>query len=107
MTPDDLMEWIFKRNEIEYVQKGKGDKWGMTWDGVLNYRARQLGIDLKNANENQINQIYKKIIEGVSHTFGVDKRKLGRNFYDFFKSKISSSDLDNLRRVLEKYRMTN
>ncbi|WP_157451786.1 hypothetical protein [Cellulophaga lytica] len=36
---------------------------------------------------------------------GATKQQLGDNFYDFFKDKISSSELVDFETILKKYRM--
>jgi hypothetical protein len=58
LTPDAFMEWIFKRNELEYVATGTGDKWGMTWNGALKKQVKKLGLlDISQAKPQQLETI--------------------------------------------------
>jgi hypothetical protein len=106
ITPDDFMEWIFKRNEFEYVATGTGDKWGMTWEGALKKQAEKLGLpNISQATPQQLETIYENIANGASKTFGVDKIALGKNFRQFFDGKVSAAEYGELERLLLKYRM--
>ena len=105
ITPDDFLEWIFKRNDMTYTRTGRGDKWGATFEGLLTSKANKKRIDLNTATQSQLNEIYESIADGASRTSGATKQQLGDNFYDFFKDKISSSELVNFETILKKYRM--
>lgn len=106
-TPSDFLEWIFKRNEITYTQTGKGDKWGATYEGLVKTNAKKkFGIDdLNLLNQSQWNEINESIAKSSSFNFGGTKKELGTNFYDFFTDKVSSSELQELEKILIKYRM--
>jgi hypothetical protein len=106
ITPDDFMEWIFKRNELEYVVTGTGDKWGMTWSGALKKQAERTGLsDILYATPQQLETIYENIANGASKTFGVDKMALGENMLAFFNGKVSATELESFKNILKKYRM--
>ncbi|WP_103072139.1 fibronectin type III domain-containing protein [Aquimarina sediminis] len=110
ITPDDFLEWIFKRNDITYVQTGKGDKWGATFDGLKKSISRKKDIDLNNATPSQLDEIYEAIANGASKTSGATKQQLGDNFYNFFEkaknqNQISTEEFDAFVKVLHKYRM--
>ncbi|MCE7926807.1 MAG: DUF4157 domain-containing protein [Haliscomenobacteraceae bacterium CHB4] len=81
-TPDDLLEWIFKFNDKRYTQTGFGDKWGMTWEGVI----KKYGTD------------YDKIIKAAATPLG-DKKQLGDALFKAFGADIKP--------ILDKYRMFN
>jgi len=106
-TPDDFLEWIFKRNDITYTQTGKGDEWGATYEGLFKINAKKkFNIDdLDNLNQQQIDEINASIAKSSSFTFGGTKQELGENFYNFFKTHISSTELEKLENILIKYRM--
>ena len=100
------MEWIFKRNELEYVATGTGDKWGMTWNGGLKKQLNKIGLtDMSQATQQQLNEIYDNIATSASKTFGENKIALGVSFRDFFKNKISADEYKELEKLLLKYRM--
>ncbi|WP_103072662.1 fibronectin type III domain-containing protein [Aquimarina sediminis] len=110
ITPDDFLEWIFKRNDITYTQTGKGDKWGATFDGLFNSIANKKGIDVNTATPAQLDEIYEAIANGASKTSGATKHQLGDNFYNFFENaknqgKVSAEEFDAFVQILYKYRM--
>lgn len=110
ITPDDFLDWIFKRNDITYVQTGKGDKWGAKFDGLFNSIANKKGIDVSSATQSQLDEIYEAIANGASKTSGATKEELGDNFYKFFENaksqgKINVEEFDSFVKVLYKYRM--
>ncbi|GAA4278348.1 fibronectin type III domain-containing protein [Aquimarina mytili] len=110
ITPDDMLELIFKRNDILYTQSGKGDKWGATFDGLFNSIAAKKGIDISSATQSQLDEIYDAIANGASKTAGEDKYKLGNALYKFFEEKvttgqISKKEFDHFVEILYKYRM--
>lgn len=84
-TPDDMLPWIFEFNDIRYTQKGLGDKWGLTWDGVVSKATKNGVTD------------YNRIIQGASTPLG-DKQALGKALFDVVGDKTLPT--------LEKYRMT-
>ncbi|PCI31697.1 MAG: hypothetical protein COB60_11055 [Flavobacteriaceae bacterium] len=86
VTPDDMLPWIFEFNDIRYTQKGLGDKWGLTWDGVVTKATKNGVTD------------YNRIINGASIPLG-DKQALGKALFDVVGNKTLST--------LEKYRMMN
>ncbi|WP_294676204.1 hypothetical protein [uncultured Fluviicola sp.] len=107
ITPDDLMEWIYKRNHFEYVVKGTGDKWGLTWQGALKKYSKDIVEDLSQATPSQMNEIYSKIAGSASEIFegAEDKIALGQRFLTYFDGKVTPTEFLSLERVLLKYRM--
>ena len=107
ITPDDFLEWIFKRNDITYTQKGKGDKWGATYDGLVKSNAKKMFDidDVSILNQIQLKEINESIAKTASEVAESTKQALGDNFYNFFKDKIPESELNNLTDILIKYRM--
>ncbi len=106
-TPQDLLEWIFKRNNIIYTQTGKGDKWGATYEGLVKSNAKKkFGVeDLSTLSKEQMDVINESIANSSSFNFGGTKKALGDGFYKFFEDKISTLELKELEDVLIKYRM--
>ncbi|MCP3923432.1 MAG: hypothetical protein GY714_12710, partial [Desulfobacterales bacterium] len=87
ITPDDFLEFIYKRNEIKYVKKGIGDKWGLTWEGALKHYKKD----------------YDKIMNGASDVMAPTKQKLGEAFKKVFKK--NEGEYARLIKILKKYRM--
>lgn len=111
-TPEDLLEWIFKRNEINYIKKGTGDKWGHTWEGVIKKTKESFdkAVSAGKISSYSMDDVYNRIAKSASNSFGKNKIELGKNFNDFFKqaydnNQITESDFSNLLKILSKYRM--
>lgn len=106
ITPKDLMEWIFKRNDIVYVKTGKGDLWGATWDGLVKSTAKELKIlDLGKATAEEMAMIYDKIAESSSITAAPDKMGLGVRLKNVLQPALDPAEYQRFVGVLEKYRM--
>ena len=124
MTPEDFLEWIFKRNEIVYVKSGKGDKWGATFDGLFESTKKKL--NRKNGKMPSDDEVYNAMAGGSNKNAGSkqkgkgketkpgkemsNKEKLGKSFYDLFEQKledgiITKKEFGELEKVLKKYRM--
>ncbi|WP_108869405.1 fibronectin type III domain-containing protein [Aquimarina aquimarini] len=110
MIPDDLLEWVFKRNDIRYTQKGTGNRWGATYDELIEIKAREKGIDLNTPTPSQLHEIYQEIAKGASKITHTTKKQQGESLYTFFENaknqgKISTEEFNAFVQVLHKYRM--
>jgi len=91
--------------ELRTTRRDSCGSGGATFEGLLTSKANKKGVDLNTATQSQLDEIYESIADGAYRTSGATKQQLGDNFYDFFKDKISSSELVDFETILKKYRM--